>query len=94
MCVDESDKRRVLNAKLDWDLAVEAAARKRGVFQKIVHELYYGPKRRGDAKELAELLEVTPTQVKRYADGRSSGNRTRKIGADSHDSRESKSSEQ
>jgi len=80
--VDESDKRRVLNAKLDWDVAVEAANRKREAFHKIVHGLYYGPKRRGDAKELAELLEVTPTQVKRYADGETSGNRGRKGAAD------------
>lgn len=73
--MDEADKRRVLNAKLEMDLANEAAARKREAFHGVVHDLYYGPKRHGDTKELAELLGVTPTQVKRYADGKSSGNR-------------------
>lgn len=88
--MDESDKRRVLNAKLEWELAVEAVNHKRAAFYEVVHELYYGPKRRGDTKELAELLGVTPTQVKRYADGDTSGNRAPGGAAVDHGRRGSK----
>lgn len=76
--MNDDDIRRVLTAKLEWDLANEAVERKRAAFQRVVHDLYYGPKRRGDGKELASLLGVTPQQVKRYADGGTSGNRPRK----------------
>lgn len=71
--VDSSDIERVRRAQADWKAAEQAAVRAKAAFLVSVRD-FYDDRSFGDIARLAKVLGKTPKQVKRYAEGTTSGN--------------------
>lgn len=72
--VNPTDISRAQHLKAAWEDAEAVAQTRKGEFLAFIAELYTR-KRDGDVSELAEALERSTKQVKRWADGETSGNR-------------------
>lgn len=71
--MDPADIARAQHLKAAWDEAETLVKARKAEFLAFVAELYTR-KRGGDVSKLAEALDRSTKQVKRWADGQTSGN--------------------